>query len=78
MGNTDRVIRLIIALIISLLVSAGLAKEMVLVIILYTIAAILIITSVLDYCPVYAIFGISTKKTQGLIQKNKKARYRSK
>jgi hypothetical protein len=78
MGYTDQMIRSIIALIMFFLVWAGFIKETILVVILDTIAAILIMTSVLDYCPLYAIFGISTKKMKGIIIKSKKAGHQSK
>ena len=77
-GNADRIIRLIIAIVISLPVSTGFVNGSILVITLDTIAAILIITSALDYCPLYALFGISTVTIKGITKKGKKAGYRSK
>ena len=60
MGSTDRIIRAlvgIVALLIALFVTSGVVD-----IILYVIAAIMIITSLIGICPLYIPFGISTKK----------------
>ena len=60
MGQSDRVIRAIIgiaALLLALfIVSGGWA------IVLYVLAAIMIVTAVVGVCPLYLPFHISTKK----------------
>jgi len=61
MGSWDRIIRLLITLLIVVLLFAGVLKGA-LVIILGIIAIILFVTSVIGFCPLYVIFGISTKK----------------
>ena len=60
MGRTDRIIRVLVgiaALLIAIFVTSGVVD-----IILYVIAAIMIITSLVGICPLYIPFGISTKK----------------
>jgi hypothetical protein len=60
MGRTDRIIRVlvgIVALLVAIFVTSGVVD-----IILYVIAAIMIITSLVGICPLYIPFGISTKK----------------
>jgi hypothetical protein len=63
MGMTDRVIRILVALIIVGLYFTnqitGLAA-----IILLILAAIFILTSFISFCPLYFPFGISTKGKQ--------------
>jgi hypothetical protein len=60
MGGADRIIRVILgiaAVLLALFVTSG-----VLDIILYVVAAILIITAVAAVCPLYTPFKLSTKK----------------
>ncbi|UCG30394.1 MAG: DUF2892 domain-containing protein [candidate division WOR-3 bacterium] len=61
MGSWDRVIRLLITLIIVILLIAGVLKGS-LAVILGIIAIIFFATSVFGFCPLYLIFGISSKK----------------
>ena len=59
MGSADRTIRAIVgiaAILVALFVTAG-----VLDIILYIVAAIMIVTSLVGVCPLYIPFKISTK-----------------
>jgi len=61
MGTTDRVVRIIIALI----VIALFATEKItgtLGIVLVAFAAVFVLTSFISFCPLYAPFGISTCK----------------
>lgn len=60
-GNVDRIIRLLIAAVIAVLF---LTKTFTgtLGIILLVVAAILILTSLINFCPIYAILGIKTRK----------------
>jgi len=60
MGMTDRIIRVIIgiaALLVALLATSGVAD-----IILYIVAAIMLITALAGTCPLYIPLKISTKK----------------
>ncbi len=59
MGNTDRVIRAaIVALIAALYYTEVISGTVA--IILGVVAVIFLATSLLSFCPLYAIFGIST------------------
>lgn len=60
-GNLDRTLRLIAAALIAVLYFAGIISGT-LAIILLVVAAIFIITSFLNFCPIYSIFGLSTRK----------------
>lgn len=63
MGTTDKVIRILVAIIIGILYFtdqiSGTAA-----IVLLVIAVIFILTSFISFCPLYAPFKISTKKKQ--------------
>jgi hypothetical protein len=61
MGRLDRTIRLLCALVIAGLLLAGLVKGLAAAI-LIIIAAILVITTFVGFCPAYAPLKISTKK----------------
>ncbi len=63
MGNTDRIIRFIIAAIIAVLYFNGTITGT-LGIILMVLAAVFVITSFVSFCPLYAPFGLSTCKTK--------------
>lgn len=63
MGNTDRVIRIVIAAAIAVLYFNGIIPGT-LGIILMVLAAVFVITSFVSFCPLYAPFGISTCKTK--------------
>lgn len=62
MGSTDRIIRIVVALIAAILYFtdqiSGTAAT-----IIIAIAAILLLTSLINFCPLYTLFGISTRKT---------------
>jgi hypothetical protein len=62
-GNTDKLIRLIIAVVLFLLVYTGkiTGNMEYLALVLALIAAL---TSLLNYCPIYQIFGINTNKKE--------------
>jgi hypothetical protein len=62
-GIIDKVIRILIALVIIVLyftnvIGGGLA------IILFIIAAIMVLTSIFGICPAYMLFGLSTSKKE--------------
>lgn len=61
MGTMDRVIRIIVAVFISLLYFTGQISGT-LAAILGIVALVLVITSFIGYCPAYTPLGISTKK----------------
>lgn len=60
LGTTDRIIRLIISLAIVILYFANFITGT-LGIILLIVAGILTITSLISFCPLYRIFGISSR-----------------
>ncbi len=64
MGKTDRLIRLIIALAISVLWFEHILNGTFGVIAL-TVACIFLLTSVMGNCPIYSIFGINTCSAKG-------------
>ncbi|WP_243347780.1 DUF2892 domain-containing protein [Parabacteroides sp. FAFU027] len=61
MGLTDRVIRLIAAVVIVVLQQAAII-EGTLAMVLLVIAAVFVLTSVISWCPLYVPFKISTCK----------------
>jgi hypothetical protein len=61
MGSPDRIIRILIAVIIAVLLYTNVIQG-VLAIILGIIAIIFIVTSIVGFCPLYVLFGMSTKK----------------
>jgi len=63
MGNTDKIIRLVVAAIIAVLYFTGQLSG-VAAIVLGIIAVAFVVTSILGWCPSYLPFGISTKKDQ--------------
>jgi uncharacterized membrane protein len=63
MGNADRLIRTIIAVMIGVLYYYS-AITGVLAIVLLVVAAIFIVTSFFAYCPLYSLFGIKTCRTR--------------
>jgi hypothetical protein len=63
MGSADRIIRLIIAALVAVLYFTGILKGTY-GIVLLALAAILVLTSIIRFCPLYAPFGISTCQTK--------------
>lgn len=63
MGNADKIIRIIVALIIGGLYISGLISGT-LAIILLAAAVIFVLTSIFSFCPLYYPFGIKTCKNQ--------------
>ena len=59
MGTTDRIARVVIAAIFAILIFAKVVTG-VMVIILGVLAAILVVTSYIAFCPLYVPFKIST------------------
>jgi hypothetical protein len=60
-GNLDRTLRLLAAALIAVLYFAHVISGT-LAIVLLVVAAIFIVTSFINFCPIYAIFGLSTSK----------------
>jgi hypothetical protein len=63
MGNADRIIRVIIAVIIAALYFTNIITGT-LGIVLLALAGIFVLTSLFSFCPLYAPFGLSTCKTK--------------
>ena len=58
-GSVDKLVRLIVASLIGILVITG-VLEGTLAIVGIVIAAIFLLTSVLSFCPIYALFGMNS------------------
>lgn len=63
MGPLDRILRIIIALVIGVLYFTKIVTGTIGTILL-VIALIFLLTSIVGYCPLYSIIGISTKKSK--------------
>lgn len=63
MGNVDRAVRVLLAIIIAALYFTGTVSGTV-GIVLLALACIFVLTSFVSFCPLYAPFGISTCKTK--------------
>lgn len=61
MGTLDRVLRLIFAIVVAVLYFTGLISGTA-AIILGILAAVFLLTSVVGFCPLYTLFGFSTRK----------------
>jgi len=61
MGQTDRIIRLIAAVIFAVLYFTGIVPG-VLGIILLVLAVVFVLTSIVSFCPLYTLFNLSTRK----------------
>ncbi|GIV85732.1 MAG: membrane protein [Candidatus Roseilinea sp.] len=59
MGNLDRGIRIVAAVIVAALIATGTVSG-VLAVVLGVLAAVFLLTSVIGFCPLYAPFGIRT------------------
>lgn len=60
MGITDRVVRLVVAVVVAGLILAGIVQG-VPAIILGVLAAVFVLTSLISFCPLYMPFRISTR-----------------
>lgn len=61
MGKTDKIVRLLIAILVAVLYWQGLI-EGTLAYILIAFAIIFVLTSLINFCPLYSLFGINTCK----------------
>ena len=59
MGTTDKVIRIIIAIVLAILFFTKIITGT-LGIVLLVVAGIFVLTSLISFCPLYTIFGCST------------------
>ncbi len=64
MGTTDRTVRIVAALAVGILIFTGTLTGL-LAIILGVLAVVLVLTSVISFCPLYAPFKFSTRKKEG-------------
>lgn len=62
MSNFDRAVRIIIAIVIFILMATNVLTGT-LAWILFAVGAVFLATSVINFCPLYAVFGITTKKS---------------
>ncbi|MBK6363635.1 MAG: DUF2892 domain-containing protein [Saprospiraceae bacterium] len=63
MGSTDKIIRIIIAVVIAALYFGNIITGT-LGLVLLVLAGVFVLTSVISFCPLYAPFGISTCNTK--------------
>ena len=63
MGGTDRMIRIVIAIIAAILYFTGTVPGT-LGIILLVVAGVFLLTSFLNFCPLYTVLRINTKKKE--------------
>lgn len=61
LGKADKFIRVLLALVIGFLYYKGIISG-VLGIVLVALALIFVLTSLVSFCPIYALFGINTCK----------------
>jgi hypothetical protein len=61
MGNTDRIIRVILAAVFGWLYYSGIVTGT-WGIVLLVLAAIFVLTSLVSFCPIYTLFGLKTCK----------------
>lgn len=59
MGGTDKLIRLVIAILAAVLVYFEMVTDT-FAYILLTLAAVFVLTSLVGFCPLYGVFGINT------------------
>jgi hypothetical protein len=63
MGNADRIIRILVAVVIAVLYFTNVVTGT-LGIILLILAGIFVLTSIVSFCPLYLPIGINTKKNK--------------
>ena len=61
MGGMDRTIRIIFAVVIGILYFTGIV-EGILATVLIVLAVIFLLTSLINFCPIYPVLGINTRK----------------
>jgi hypothetical protein len=65
-SNADRVIRVVIA-IAAFAGAFAVGASSVLGIVLFVVAAIMLVTAAVGFCPLYRLFGLSTNKTKATV-----------
>lgn len=63
MGNTDRVVRVVVAIAIAALYFAGIIQGT-LAYVLLTLGVIFLLTSFISFCPLYTLVGLKTCKVK--------------
>jgi hypothetical protein len=63
MGSTDKMVRIIIAIVIAILFFTNVISGT-LGIILLILAGVFVLTSLISFCPLYPIVGMNTKKKE--------------
>lgn len=63
MGSTDKVVRVIVAIMVALLVYFQIVTGT-LAYILIAVATIFVLTSAVGFCPLYSLFGLNTCKVK--------------
>jgi len=63
MGSIDKLVRIIIAVIIAILYFTNVISGT-FGIILLVLATVFVLTSLVSFCPIYTVFGLSTCKNQ--------------
>ncbi len=63
MGSADRIVRIILAVVMGVLYFQGIVAGT-LGIILVVAAVVFALTSLISFCPLYPIFGLTTKKKE--------------
>lgn len=61
MGSADSILRVVVAVVVAILIMKGLITGTV-AIVAGIAAGIFIVTGVVGFCPLYTLFGLSTKK----------------
>ncbi|SDL35616.1 YgaP family membrane protein [Kriegella aquimaris] len=63
MGGTDRIVRIILALVVGILYYQKIIDGT-LAYVLLALAAVFVVTSFISFCPLYTLFGLKTCKTK--------------
>ncbi|WP_273566061.1 YgaP family membrane protein [Maribacter halichondriae] len=63
MGSTDKIIRLVVAVVAALLIYFDVVQGT-FAYILLAVAGIFVLTSLINFCPLYTLFGMNTCKTK--------------
>ena len=58
-NNIDRIVRILVALVAAFFAMSASGAVAIL---LWVVAAIMVVTAAVGFCPLYKLFGISTKK----------------
>lgn len=63
MGNTDRIVRIVAAIVIAVLFLTGTIQGTI-AYILITLGVVFLLTSFVSFCPLYALVGLNTCKVK--------------